>query len=79
MLDWLGDGVDYNSTPINATFIVGSTNTTINVPVIKDSILEQSETFRLNFIIPSSIRSRVHPGSPSTATGNINDSNGKAI
>ena len=71
--------MDYNSTPINATFVVGSTNTAINIPVTRDSILEQSETFRLNIIIPSSIRSRVHPGSPSTATGNINDSNGKTI
>ena len=79
LIDYVGNGVDYNSTPINATFVVGSTNATINVPVTRDSILEQSETFRLNLIIPASIRGRIHPGSSSTATGNISDSNGKTI
>ena len=93
VLGWLGNGVDYTSTPIDAIFAVGSTNTTINIPVTKDNISEPTETFSLNFNIPLSLRNRVHTdfniplslhnrvhaGSPNTATGNIEDSTGKTI
>ena len=71
--------MDYTSTSIDATFAVGSTNTTINIPVIEDNILEPPETFSLNFNIPLSLRNRVHAGSPNTATGSIEDSTGKTI
>ena len=71
--------MDYISTPVIATFDVGATSTTINIPVTKDTILEQPETFNLSFSIPSSLSGRVHPGNPNTATGIIIDSTGKII
>lgn len=69
--------MDYSSTPINATFAVRTSTVTVNVPVIKDNIVEPSEAFNLGFSIPLSLSSRVIPGSPNTATGIINDSTSK--
>ena len=71
--------MDYISASVNAIFAVGSANTTINIPVIEDDILEPPETFNLNFSIPSLLRNRIHTGSPNTASGSIEDSTGKTI
>ena len=71
--------MDYSSNSTAAVFAVGSTNTTINIPVIEDNILEPPEMFSLNFSIPSSLRNRVHTGSTNTASGSIKDSTGKTI
>ena len=68
-----GNGVDYTSTPIIATFAAGATNTTINIPVTSDTITEESETFGLSFTIPSSLSHQVIPGNITAATGNITD------
>ena len=77
MLLYLGNGVDYVSTPITATFPAGTNSTTINVPVIKDVISEDDlETFDLIFIIPSSLKS-VFTGSIDRAVGNIIDNTSK--
>jgi len=69
--------VDYDSTPITATFTAGTNSTTVNVPVTNDSIAEKSETFDLNFNIPSSLSGRVMPGTITKAVGNITDDTGK--
>ena len=71
--------MDYDSTPLNATFTAGSTSTIVNVPVIKDDIAEKSETFNLNFTIPSSLENRVISGTITTAVGNITDNTSKKI
>ena len=76
MFDWLGNGIDYSSTPINATFAADSSSTTVNVSVIKDDIVEPSETFNLNIIIPLSLSSRVLPGRLNASNGRITDSTG---
>ena len=69
--------MDYNSTPITATFAAGTNSTTINVPVIKDIISEDDvETFDLILTIPSSLKS-VFSGSISKAFGNIIDNTSK--
>ena len=77
MFDWLGNEIDYSSTPINATFAPGFSSTTVNILVMEDDIVESSETFSLSIIIPSSLGSRVLPGRLNTAIGRITDSNGK--
>ena len=51
--------------------------TTIDVPVTKDNIAEEMETFNLNLSIPSSLRGRVIPGDIVTATVTIIDQTGK--
>ena len=59
--------MDYDSTPINATFKAGTTNTTVNIPVIVDNITEMDEYFGLNLTIPSSLKDLAL----STVTNNI--------
>ena len=63
--------MDYDSTPLNATFTAGSNSTVVNVPVIKDDIAEESETFNLSFIIPLSLKDQIMPGTITEAVGNI--------
>ena len=78
-INWLyvGNGTDYTSTLINATFPVGTDSTTINVTVTKDDIAEETETFNLNFSLPLSLSGKVIPGVITTATGTIVDDTGK--
>ena len=71
--------MDYDSTPFNATFTAGSTSTIVNVPVIKDNIAEQIETFDLIFIIPPSLKDQIIPGNITKADGNIIDTTSKKI
>ena len=75
----LSGGTDYTSTPINATFTARVTTTTINIPLINDSIAEGPETFDLSFTIPSSLSGQVIPGTITKAVGNITDDTGKTI
>ena len=71
--------MDYISTPIMATFAAGTTSTTINVPVINDTLREGSETFDLSFTIPPSLNGEVIPGSITAAVGNITEDSCKMI
>ena len=68
--------MDYISSPIHATFAPGTTSTTINIPVINDSIAEVSETFVLNLVILSN---EVFLGETTTAIGTITDNTGELI
>ena len=51
--------------------------TTIDVPVTKDDIAEEMETFNLKLNIPSSLSGRVTLGDTVTATATIIDDTGK--
>ena len=77
-MEWSG-GTDYNSTPINATFTAGTTSTTVNVPLINDSIAEGPETFNLNVTIPPSLSGQVELGTIIEAVGYIIDDTSKII
>ena len=71
--------MDYDSTPLNATFTAGSNSTVVNVPVIRDDIAEESETFDLSFTIPLSLEKidQIMPGTITEAVGNITDNTSK--
>ena len=69
-----GNGVDYISTPITATFPAGTNSTTINVPVTRDNISEYAETFDLKLTIPSSLQ--LSTGTD-RAVGRIDDNTSK--
>ena len=69
--------MDYDSTPINATFTAGTTRAMVNVPLINDNIVEAVETFHLIFTIPSSLQGQVISGATTTATGIITDDDSK--
>ena len=71
--------MDYDSTPINATFTVGSTRAMVNIPLINDDIVEALEAFDLSFTIPSSLQGQIIPGATTTATGIINDDDSKKL
>ena len=71
--------MDYDSTPLNATFTAGSNSTVVNVSVIKDDIAEGSETFDLSISISSSLSLKVQimPGTITEAVSNITDNTSK--
>ena len=71
--------MDYTSTPIIATFAANTTNTTIKVPVTRDIIAEELETFDLTFIIPPSLSGQVIPGKITKAVGVIIDDTSKMV
>ena len=71
--------MDYDSTPIDATFVAGTNITTINISVIKDDIVEESESFDLSFTIPSSLSGYVMPGTINKAVAKIIDNTSKII
>ena len=75
----IGNGVDYTSTLINATFAANTTSTTINVPVTRDNIAEQSETFDLTLTIPPSLSDQVIPKKITKAVGVITDDTSKIV
>lgn len=76
--DRSGNGVDYESTPVDAIFVAGTTRATINISLTTDNILEQSETFDLSFIIPPSLHGQVLSGI-NKAVVNITDDTRKKI
>ena len=53
--------MDYESAPVNATFTAGSTNTTFNISIITDNIVEHPEPFgiQLNFTDPSMFKNQI--------------------
>ena len=67
--------MDYTSTPITATFTAGTTSTTVNIPLTMDDIVEGTEMFNLNIIIPLSENSTIL-GKQSTTIVYIYDSTG---
>ncbi|XP_065910088.1 uncharacterized protein [Dysidea avara] len=69
-----GDGVDYTSTPLLATFSVGTTGIEISIPITEDDIIEPLEEIELIFTIPLSISNAIVAGTEMTATGVIIDS-----
>ena len=66
--------MDYTSTPINATFPAGVNNTTVDIPVTVDNIVEENETFQVEIFIPVPAKYAVEPGNPSKASVTITDS-----
>ena len=67
--------MDYISNPITATFPAGINITTISIPLIEDSIVEETEMFTLAIMVPSS-EEDVKRGTIDTCTCQIVDSNG---
>ena len=65
--------MDYTSTPITATFTADSTNTTINIPVAVDNIVEGTERFELHLSLPISMKYAVKLATPNRVTAAIID------
>ena len=71
--------MDYNSTEFDAIFPAGATDITVNIPVIIDDIVEESEMFNLTLTISSSLNDKVILGNVIEATGIITDNTSKYI
>ena len=72
---WLTGGVDFNITPLTATFDSGMTMSIVSVPVIDDMLAEGvNETFDLMLILPtSSLGPAITAGGRNRAIGVIID------
>lgn len=64
---------------IIATFRAGTTSAVINVPITEDNVLEQWETFALNFNIPTLVNDVVIKGRLTEAVGVIIDTTSKLL
>ena len=71
-----GNGVDYISTPITATFPAGANIAMINISVTRDNVAEGLETFDLGLTIPPQLKA-VFLGSIDRAVGRIDDNTSK--
>ena len=69
--------MDYDSSPINATFIAGTNSTTVNITVIMDGVAERDELFNLNFTISSSLKNKILFGNTTNSTCIIVDKTSK--
>ena len=71
-------GVDFNTTPVTATFHSGMTISNVSVAVIDDKLAEGiNETFHLMLIVPSSLAPSITAGDRNRATAVIFDTTSK--
>ena len=77
---WLTGGVDFNTTPLTATFDSGMTMSNVSVPVMDDMLAEgENEMFDLTLNVPSSLSPGITAGVRNTATGVIIDTTSEYI
>ena len=77
---WLTGGVDFDTTPLTATFDSGMTMSSVSVPVIDDKLAEgENEMFDLMLIVPSSLGPAITAGGRDNAVGIIIDTTGEYI
>ena len=69
-------GVDFNTTPLTATFGSGSIMSSVSVPLMADDIVELNEAFYVTLSISSSVQGII-VGDRHSATIVIADSTGK--
>ena len=71
---WLIGGVDFNATPLTATFDSGMTMSSVSVPVMDDVLAEGgNETFDLMLIVSSSLAPAITAEDRNRAIGVIID------
>jgi len=67
-------GVDYDATPLTATFNTGDTSVTVTIPVVDDRVVnEEDEEFSVTLSIIPTAGVRVELGDINTARGIIED------
>ena len=71
---WLTGGVDFNTTPLTATFDSRMTMSSVSVPIMDDMLAEGvNETFNLTILVPSSLGPAITAAGRNRATGVIID------
>ena len=66
-------GVDYDSATLTAVFTADSTFTTVEIPIINDTAMEENEEFSITLNLLPTNSTRVTLGVQSTATAVIID------
>ena len=67
-------GIDYDATPLNATFNTGDTSVTVIIPVVDDRVVnEEDEEFSATLSMIPTSGVRVELGDASTVRGIIQD------
>ena len=73
-----GNGVDFDSTIRNVTFMAGTDSSFVFIPIIDNNVVENIENFSLSIQIPPAFADiGVMLGAASMATGFIVDDDGK--
>ena len=75
-MHYAGGGEDYDSGPYSVKFDAGITEATLNVSIVDDNILEESEKFYLAVNVPS-LPDKVSVSDRGQATVTIVDDDGK--
>ena len=74
---WLTGGVDFNTTPLTATFDSGMTMSSVSVPVIDDKLAEgRNETFNLILTVSSTLGPTITADDRNISIGVIVDTTG---
>jgi len=50
----VGNGIDFVSDPVNATFLPNQQSTTLTIPLVADNEEEDTEFFGIRFLLPES-------------------------
>jgi len=50
----VGNGVDFVSDPVNATFLPNQQSTTVTIPLVADNMVEDTEFFGIELQLPES-------------------------
>ena len=75
-----GNGIDFDSTIRNVTFMAGNDSSFVSIPIIDNNAVENIENFSLSIqISPALADIGVMLGTPSMATGFIVDDDGKSL
>ena len=71
--------MDFDTTPLTATFAIGVTMSNVSVPVISDDVVEGLEEFDLLLTVPPSLAPAITAGGRDRAIGVITDSTSKCM
>ena len=73
-------GIDYDDTPLTATFSTGETSVIVTIPVVDDKVVnEEDEKFNVTLNVSSANGVRVKLGDVNTATGIIIDTSKESL
>ena len=74
----VGNGIDFDSNPITATFSPSSRQAIVQIPLTQDAEIEQPEMFNIDLMLDTTNPS-IMLGFISTARGTIEDSTGNVV
>ena len=74
----VGNGIDFDSSPITATFSPSSRQVIVQIPLTQDGEIEEPEIFNIDLMLDTANPS-IMLGIITTARGTIEDSTGNVV